>query len=57
VSIGLLSLLFGAGPGGVILEASVAILTLLALITIVQRAVHVPGAANAADLAGPDARE
>jgi hypothetical protein len=35
----------------------VAILTLLALITIVQRAVHVHGAANAADLAGPDARE
>lgn len=57
VSIGLLSLLFGAGPGGIILEASVAILTLLALITIVQRAVHVHGAANAADLAGPDARE
>jgi len=57
VGLGLLSLLVGAGPGGVFLEAGVAILTLLALITIVQRAVHVHGAANAADLAGPDARE
>ncbi len=47
--LGVPSLFIGAGPGAIILEAMVALLTVLALITIVQRIVHVRGAANAAD--------
>lgn len=57
VGVGLPTLIFGAGPRGAMLEVIVAVLTFLALVTIVQRIVHVRGAANAADLAGPDARE
>lgn len=49
--LGVPSLLVGAGPGAILLEAMVALLTVLALITIVQRIVHVRGAANAADIA------
>jgi CDP-diacylglycerol--glycerol-3-phosphate 3-phosphatidyltransferase len=56
VLLGIPTLLFGAGTRGVMLQVIVAVLTLLALVTIVQRIVHVHGAANAADLAGPDAR-
>ena len=47
--LGVPSLFIGAGPGAIILEAMVALLTVLALITIVQRIVHVRGAATAAD--------
>ena len=63
IGLGVPTLLFGAGPRvgpgsqGIMLEGIVGILTVLALITIVQRIVHVHGAANAADLAGPDARQ
>lgn len=49
--LGVPSLFIGAGPGGVILSSMVALLTLLALVTIVQRIVYVRGAANAADIA------
>jgi CDP-diacylglycerol--glycerol-3-phosphate 3-phosphatidyltransferase len=55
--LGIPPLLFGAGPGGIYLQVIVVLLTVLALITIVQRIVHVHGAANAADLAGLQDRE
>jgi len=55
--LGIPPLLFGAGPGGINLQVIVALLTLLSLITIVQRIVHVHGAANAADLARMQDRE
>lgn len=55
--LGIPTLLVGAGQGALILSGIVALLTLLALITIVQRIVHVRGAANAADLAGLNERE
>ncbi len=57
VLLGVPTLLFGAGPGSVLLQAIVALLTLLSLVTIVQRIVYVHGAANAADLAGLQDRE
>ncbi|MCU0620453.1 MAG: CDP-alcohol phosphatidyltransferase family protein [Gemmatimonadales bacterium] len=57
VLLGLPPLLFGAGPRGMLLSGIVAVLTLLALITVVQRVVHVHGAANAADAAGPQTRD
>ena len=55
--LGIPPLLFGAGPGGIYLQVIVVLLTVLALITVVQRIVHVHGAANAADLAGLQDRE
>jgi CDP-diacylglycerol--glycerol-3-phosphate 3-phosphatidyltransferase len=55
--LGIPPLLFGAGPGSVYLQVIVVLLTVLALITVVQRIVHVHGAANAADLAGLQDRE
>lgn len=57
VLLGLPPLLFGAGPQGMLLSGIVLVLTVLALITVVQRVVHVRGAANAADAAGPQARD
>ncbi len=51
LGLGVPSLVVGAGPQALVLEVLVAILTLLALITVVQRVVYVRGAANAADLA------
>lgn len=57
VLLGVPSLLWGAGPRGLLLEAIVAVLTLLALVTVIQRVVHVRGAANAADLATARDRE
>lgn len=41
ILLGLPTLLVGAGPGGVVLTTVVALLTLLSLITVVQRFVHV----------------
>jgi CDP-diacylglycerol--glycerol-3-phosphate 3-phosphatidyltransferase len=55
--LGIPPLLFGAGPGSIYLQVIVVLLTVLALITVVQRIVHVHGAANAADLAGLQDRE
>jgi CDP-diacylglycerol--glycerol-3-phosphate 3-phosphatidyltransferase len=55
--LGIPPLLFGAGPGGIYLQVIVVLLTALGLITVVQRIVHVHGAANAADLAGLQDRE
>lgn len=55
--LGVPSLVWGPGQGGMVLSVIVALLTVLALITIVQRIVHVRGAANAADLAGTGDRE
>ncbi len=55
--LGIPPLLFGPGPGGIYLQVIVVLLTVLALITVVQRIVHVHGAANAADLAGLQDRE
>jgi CDP-diacylglycerol--glycerol-3-phosphate 3-phosphatidyltransferase len=55
--LGIPPLLFGAGPGSIYLQVIVVLLTALALITVVQRIVHVHGAANAADLAGLQDRE
>ena len=55
--LGVPSLFWGPGEGGIVLIAIVALLTVLSLITIVQRIVHVRGAANAADLAGLEDRE
>lgn len=55
--LGIPPLFFGAGPGGIYLQVIVVLLTVLALITIVQRIVHVHGVANAADLAGLQDRE
>jgi CDP-diacylglycerol--glycerol-3-phosphate 3-phosphatidyltransferase len=55
--LGIPSLLWGPGEGGMVLIVIVALLTALALITIVQRIVYVRGVANAADLAGLDDRE
>ena len=55
--LGIPPLLFGAGPGGIYLQVIVVLLTVLGLITVVQRIVHVRGAANAADLAGLQDRE
>lgn len=51
VGLGVPSLVWGAGPRGLLLEGIVAVLALLSLVTVVQRVVHVRGAANAADLA------
>ena len=55
--LGIPPLFFGAGPGGIYLQVIVVLLTVLALITIVQRIVYVHGVANAADLAGLQDRE
>jgi len=55
--LGIPPLLFGAGPGSIYLQVIVVLLTVLALITVVQRIVYVRGAANAADLAGLQDRE
>jgi CDP-diacylglycerol--glycerol-3-phosphate 3-phosphatidyltransferase len=55
--LGIPPLLFGAGPGSIYLQVIVVLLTVLALITVVQRIVYVHGAANAADLAGLQDRE
>ena len=55
--LGIPPLFFGAGPGAIYLQVIVVLLTVLALITVVQRIVHVHGAANAADLAGLQDRE
>lgn len=55
VLVGVASLVFGAGPGAVLLEAIVALLAVASVITVVQRFVYVYRAANGTQEAPPAA--
>lgn len=57
ILLGVPTLIWGAGPRALMLEIIVAVLTVLAFVTVIQRVVHVRGAANAADLATARDRE
>jgi CDP-diacylglycerol--glycerol-3-phosphate 3-phosphatidyltransferase len=53
VLVGVASLVFGAGPGALLLEAIVALLAIASVITVVQRFVYVYRAANGTQEAAP----
>lgn len=57
VLLGVPTLFWGAGPRALMLEIIVVVLTVLAFVTVIQRVVHVRGAANAADVATARDRE